>query len=171
MKNKQKIKAALIACSMLLVFASGLAQAGSEAIEVTWIVPGDTTISLTVAGDSETEIVFDTGDQTFHDIPMRSQTTSTAGIVVNNDGNKALSIAFVFTDQAPSTMTYFNISHAGNNNDTRHYWTSDNETISQVLNSNLAYEGSDSFWIYSSGTSMEESTEGTDKVTVTFTGT
>lgn len=171
MKRTKQI-CVLIGLLCITALSIGIPQtsAYNQTIEVTWIVPGDTTFAYNLAG-SETEIVFDTSGQNFSGVSMRSQTVATAGLTLTNQGNKAIKIDAIFDDAwYDAGITFFNMSLAGNNNDTLFYWTNANETSSNLtIIASLATSTSEEYWIYSSGSTVGESAEGADKATFHLT--
>lgn len=150
---------------MLLVIAiavTPLAFAGQQDVTTTWIIPGDTTISVSYP-NSETKITFEPSSETFDDEAAKAQTGALAALRVSNDGNTALEIRGRWTNDFPTGATFINMSVATSANDTRNLqYSASNETTNQTWVDSLGISSTEDFWFWADGTDMAE-TAGTDR--------
>jgi len=171
-RNK-KIGAILFGLCMVMIFGAGAVTGDSTDVVVTWIVPGDTSFSLTFAG-IETEIVFDCGDRNFTGVGARSQTTETPILNITNNGNTAIDIHMVFNASFATGVQYVNCSVNTPDNTTLFWWEgpagSDNASSSnQTVSPSIAIGDGEDFWFYSTGVEVEETAEGEDTLSLKVT--
>jgi len=156
-----KIKAILVALTLLSVFGAASVSADSSDVTTTWIVPADTTIAISYP-TGEGKIEFDAAGQNFTDLAATSQTGATAALTITNNGNTAVQIEARWTSDWPTGVSYVNISVSDNTNSTSLSYTDADETTNQTLVASLAKDGSESFWIWTTGNEVDE-TAGVDR--------
>lgn len=149
---------------MLLIFAitlTPLVLAGEQDVTTTWIIPGDTTISVSYP-NSETKITFEPSSGTFDDQKAKAQTSSLAALRVSNDGNTALEIRGRWTTDWATGATYVNMSIEDDTNASHLSYGDTNETVNQTWVASLAVSDTEDFWFWADGTDMAE-TAGVDR--------
>jgi hypothetical protein len=154
MKTK-KIKIILFTIMVMMYFGVVIVPmtgADSQDVTVTWIIPGDDTITISFP-TSEGKIEFDATSvgQNFSKLGATSQTESTAALRVTNQGNQALLIQGKFTTALPPGVTYVNFSVGDNTNGTNGQWTNATAQTNQTMKTSLADGTSEDFWFWSSG--------------------
>jgi len=137
-------------------------SADSNDVTITWIVPADTTLTISYP-TGEGKIEFDaTGEgQTFSDLAASSQESGTAALRIQNDGNTALQIEANIAS-FPTNVTHVNLSIGDDSNTTRILYGSANCSANQTWIASLAIGGDQDFWFWSSGANVEE-TAGVDR--------
>jgi len=165
MKKQIKTKLLTIAiCSCLaIIFGAGAALADSTNVTVTWIIPGDTTLTVSFP-TGEGKIEFDCVGMNFTEETPTGQTDSVSALRTSNNGNTAVSVYMYFADDIPTNVTFVNVSVGDNlNTSGKYYWTQANDTTSnQTLVASLAIGSSEDFWFWTTGSNVEETT-GVDK--------
>jgi len=143
-------------------------SADSENVTTEWVVPGDTTITISYP-NSETQITFDaTGTgKTFSSLAATAQTADLAALRVTNDGNQALEIEAKWSDDWPTNVTDVNVSITDNTNSSVIYYGAANETTNQTWVDSLAIGASEDFWFWTCGTEVEQ-TEGVQKTLIVY---
>ena len=149
--------------SMLAIFPS--VSAGTN-VTTTWIVPGDTTISVTFP-TGEGKIEFDCDSKDPDKQGASSQTAVVAALNISNDGNTALEINASWSAAWPSGVTHVNISAGDNTNSTSFTFTSANCQTNQTLNDSLDVDEYENYWFWTSGTDIAE-TAGVDRTLVIY---
>ena len=144
------------------------ARADSQNVTTRWIVPADTTISLSFP-NSESLITFDTPGMNFTNVSAKAQTGILAALRVTNAGNTAVKLSGAWTLDWPTGVTFVNISVTDDTNATKIWYTPANETSSCDWVASLAIGTSEDFWFWSSGANVAKTT-GVDR-TLTVTST
>jgi len=161
----KKIFSIIILVAFVVAFA-GLAitpvSADSNDVTVTWIVPADTTLTLSYP-TGEGKIEFDsTGiGKTFSDLGATGQAADTAAIRIQNDGNTIVSIDANIAS-FPTNVTHVNFSQSMTDNNSGVHYGSGNCSDNQTWTESIAIGGQEDFWAWSSGANVEE-TAGVDK--------
>ena len=162
MKRKTEIKVVFIALMVVAYFWAIVptASAFSDDVDVTWIIPGDDTITLSFP-TGEGKIEFDvsaTSDegQNFTNIGATSQTGATAALRVTNQGNQALMINGSFNSSYPTGVKRVNVSVDDNSNSTAMGWTNGACTVNATMKASLGSGLSEDFWFWSSGVEVAE---------------
>jgi len=164
----QKSKIEVIAISLVVVLALisvfPTASAEDQDVTTTWIVPADTSLSISYP-TGEGEIKFDaTGiGQNFTDLKASSQDSGTAALNVTNNGNTALQIDFNWTAAWPTGVNYVNISVGDDTNSTSFSFGSGNATVQQTVVANLAKDTSEEFWFWTTGVEVDEADPGVER--------
>ncbi len=155
-------KSICIVLGLLMVTTfSALVVGDTEDVTTRWIVPGDTTITISYP-NGETDIEFNAAGMNFTDLAATSQTSELAALRVNNDGNTGLEINASWTTEFPPGVKYVNLSMHDDTNTTRFSYGDTNETVNQTWNASLGLGDSNDFWFWTTGIEVEE-TEGTEK--------
>ena len=164
--GKTKKMAAIVIGLFMVVSLSAIVFADTENITVTWVVSADTTITASYP-TAEGKIEFSATSGDFDDLGASSQTSATAALRIQNDGNTAVALYMNFTNDWPSGVSFVNMSVNDNSNTSGQlfWWTDDNETNNQTVVASLAATGSDTedFWFWSDGSAVAE-TAGEDRI-------
>ena len=165
----KKTMSLLIALYLIFAFSYvgtlSVVSAGTN-VTTTWIVPGDTTISITYPC-GESDIIFNCDGKTFTNIKATGQTGSNAAINITNDGNTALEINASWSAAWPSGVAYVNISAGDDSNSTTFSYTSGNCQTNQTLKDSLPISKGQEYWFWSDGVDVAE-TEGASKTLVVY---
>ena len=141
-------------------------SADSENVTTTWIVPGDTSITVSYP-TAQGKIEFDCDAATFDKISATGQTAGTAALRVQNDGNTALLINGSWSSEWPTNITHVNISISDSTNASTIRYGDANETVNQTWVASLGIGSTEDFWFWSSGQNVEE-TAGVDRTLVVY---
>lgn len=144
--------------AILMVTALGLiptASADSVDVTVTWIIPGDDTITCSFP-TTKGKIEFDATavGQNFTNLPATSQAVGTAALRVTNQGNQALNVTASFTETLPTGVVNVHWSWAQAANDTAGTWTNATALVNQTLDPSVEDGTSRDFWFWSNGTNV-----------------
>ena len=168
-------KKTLIIISLMLVIGSASlgvnpVVADSDNVTTTWIVPGDTTITVSYPANATLgKIQFDCPSETFSDLKATDQTAGNAILRVQNDGNTPLIINASWSSAWPSNVTHVNVSVGDNTNSTSLSYTSGNCQSNQTLKASLGIGSTEDFWFWSSGVDVEETSgSGVDRTLVIY---
>lgn len=161
MKNTRKMLSMLVGILLTMSFFVGMASADGYAdATITWVVPGDDTITVSYPAET-TEVKFTTTGQDFMNSPADSQTGAVSALRVQNDGNQNLQVNATWTAEWIDGVEGVNVSIGDNTNATLVYWTDDNETTANhTFVASLPPDGSDTedFWMWTNGTAVGETT-------------
>ena len=155
MKNKTKIYVMLIAFSMISVFGASAVIADTSDVTTTWIVPADTTISISFP-NGQAKIEFDAASQNFSNQCATDQADATAALRVSNHGNTAITVEASWLAEWPTGVTSVNISIGDDTNASKLWYGDANETTNQTWNASLAVDGANDFWFWTDGAEVEE---------------
>ena len=136
-------------------------EADTGNVTTRWIVPADTTISISFP-NGQTLIEFNAAGKNFTDLGATAQTDVLAALAVTNNGNTAVKIEGNWTAEWPTGIVNVNISIGDNTNATALTYTTADETTKQEWNASLPIGSTVEFWFWSSGTEVAE-TAGVDR--------
>lgn len=151
----------LIATLILFSFTS-IVIADSDVTDTEWVIPGDTTITVTYPTGQSNKIQFDCVGQDFTDQRATDQTAGNAGIKVTNSGNQALWINGSWNGAWQTGVDFVNMSISDNTNASSLSYGSGNCTTNQTWVASLGIGANEDFWFWSTGASVSEGTHNQD---------
>jgi hypothetical protein len=160
--NKIKVVIATLMVAMAFGAVVPTISADSENVTTTWIVPGDTTISVSYPS-GEGKIEFDATDagQNFTDLGATSMNPTTAALKVTNQGNQDLNIDMSWSSNWPTGVRFVNISVNDDTNGTSFSFGAGNATVDQTV-ATISDGGNEEFWFWTTGNDVAQ-TDGVDR--------
>lgn len=146
----------LIATLILFAFTS-VVSADSDETTTEWVIPGDTTITITYP-TGHGDLQFDCSGEDFTDQRATDQTAPNAGIKVTNDGNQNLLINGSWNGVWQTGVNFVNMSISDNANTTTLSYGSGNCTTNQTWVASLGQGANEDFWFWSTGADVAEGT-------------
>lgn len=151
-----RIKVMLVASILLFAFTS-IVTADSNNTTTEWVIPGDTTITVTYP-TGQGKLQFDCVGEDFTDQGATDQTGVNAGIKVTNDGNQNLIINGSWSGAWQTGISYVNMSIGDDTNSTSLTYTSGNCQTNQTWKASLGQGANEDFWFWSDGVDVAEGT-------------
>lgn len=166
---KTKAKAIVVALVVTLALCSiPSVGADSSEVTVTWVVPADTTIQVSLPANA-TAITFKPAGMTFTDEPADGQLDGTPALRVVNGGNTALEINGNFSGAFHTNVTYVNFSATHTAGSDIASFSNAEATANTVkqMTASLGIGGTANYYAFSDGTNVEMTSGASQTFTVT----
>jgi len=142
--------------------------ADSSEVTVTWIVPADTTIGVSLPANA-TAITFDASGMNFSDLAADGQSDGTPALQVTNQGNTDIKVEGNFSGGFHTNVTYVNFSatHTAGSDIASFTNAQAVAKTKQTMTASLSIGSSEDYYAFSDGVYVEQTVGSSQTFTIT----